>query len=83
MRKPVGQQKVKIPPFYFPEGKPLDTETLKENEEKINKAFDGKAELKLEEFDKVTTDVCGFPQFFKTELFNRIDTGKSGKVTKA
>jgi len=56
---------------------------VKKNEEAIDKAFKGQAQLTTEEFDAVTTDVCGFPKFFRDVLFNRIDTEKTGKVNKA
>ena len=39
-------------------------------------------ELKKEEFESVTTDVCGLPKFFRSVLFDKIDTAKTGKVNK-
>ena len=35
-----------------------------------------------EDFDSVTVDVCGLPKFFKSVLFDKIDVGKTGKITK-
>lgn len=35
-----------------------------------------------EEFDQITTEVCGLPKFFLNVLFERIDSGKSGKINK-
>lgn len=31
----------------------------------------------------MTVEVCGLPKFFKGLLFDRIDKGQTGKVTKA
>lgn len=35
------------------------------------------------EFPKLTTDLCSLPMNFSQLLFNRIDTAKTGKITKA
>ncbi len=48
----------------------------------IDKIFTEKVELKREEFEQITTEVCGLPKFFKGMLFDRIDSGKTGKITK-
>lgn len=41
-----------IPKFYFPDGKPNETEQTKNAEEAIEKCFPpGKLELKKEDFD--------------------------------
>ena len=40
-------------------------------------------EIKKEDFEALTVDVCGLPKFFKTILFDKIDTAKTGKITKA
>jgi serine/threonine-protein phosphatase 2A regulatory subunit B'' len=74
---------INIPQFYFPDGKPTTQEQNKEMEEKVDKAFGDKPSLKLEEFGPVTTDVCDFPLFFRDTVFNRIDTAKTGSVSKA
>jgi hypothetical protein len=71
-----------IPRFYFPEGKPKDPEQVKATEEAIDKIFSEKIELKKEDFEQITTEVCGVPKFFKNMLFDRIDSGKTGKITK-
>ena len=47
--------KVKIPQFYFPQGKPVEEEILMENVKKIEEAWDGKEEMKVEDFEAVTT----------------------------
>jgi serine/threonine-protein phosphatase 2A regulatory subunit B'' len=71
-----------IPRFYFPEGKPGEKDHLKTAEETIDKLFSDKVEMKKEDFEAITTEVCGLPKFLKGMLFDRIDTGKSGKITK-
>lgn len=71
-----------IPRFYFPEGKPKDPDHVKATEEAIDKIFAEKIELKKEDFEQITTEVCSMPKFFKNMLFDRIDSGKTGKITK-
>jgi hypothetical protein len=71
-----------IPRFYFPEGKPKDQDQIKSTEETIDKIFSDKIELKKEDFEQITTEVCGLPKFLKNMLFDRIDSGKTGKITK-
>ncbi len=52
-------------------------------DEAIEKCYPtGKLELTVDEFECVAVEVCGFPKFFRNLLFDRIDSGKSGKVTK-
>lgn len=51
----------------------MSEEELKDTEQKIRTTFGDKNALKLDEFDKVVTDVCGFPNFFRDSLFEKID----------
>jgi hypothetical protein len=52
-------------------------------DENIEKCFPaGKLELKKEDFEEVTVEVCGLPKFFRNVLYDRIDVLKAGKVTK-
>lgn len=55
---------------------------VKSMEEAIDKIFAEKIELKKEDFEQIATEVCGIPKFLKTLLFDRIDSGKTGKITK-
>ena len=71
-----------IPKFYYPYGRPKDQEQVKAVEETIEKIFSEKIELKKEDFEQITTEVCGIPKFFKNMLFDRIDSGKTLKITK-
>lgn len=48
----------------------------------IDKAFGGKPELKVDDFVDVTTNVCTLPKFMNKMLFQRIDLGKKGAITK-
>lgn len=41
----------KIKKFYFPEGKPIDSEAAKSSDELIDKIFTEKIELKKEDFE--------------------------------
>jgi len=49
----------------------------------INEAFSTRSELKEPELITLTTELCGLPKIFNQLLFNRIDTGKIGRVTKS
>jgi serine/threonine-protein phosphatase 2A regulatory subunit B'' len=49
----------------------------------INEAFSAGNELKKQELVTLTTELCGLPKIFNQLLFNRIDTGKIGKVAKS
>jgi serine/threonine-protein phosphatase 2A regulatory subunit B'' len=72
-----------VPKFYFPDGKPGDQEHIKNAEGAIEKCFlPSKLELTKEEFDNVTTEVCGLPKFFRSVLFDKIDTAKRNLVSK-
>jgi hypothetical protein len=59
-----------------------DKESAKKIEEQIDKIFTEKIELKREDFEQITVEVCGLPKFMKNMLFDRIDSGKTGKITK-
>jgi serine/threonine-protein phosphatase 2A regulatory subunit B'' len=37
----------------------------------------------MEEFNLVTTTVCGLPKYFNTHFFSRIDVEKTGKISRA
>lgn len=60
----------------------MDKDKIKSTDELIDKIFAEKIELKKEDFEQITTEVCGLPKFMKTMLFDRIDNGKAGKITK-
>lgn len=64
--------KEKIGQFYFPTGKPISKEKKQETELAIQKAFEGKTDLGLAEFETVVVDVCKIPKIFKKLLFERI-----------
>lgn len=51
-------------------------------DETIERIFAGKPELKREEFESITVEVCGLPKYFINILFDKIDTGKTGKINK-
>lgn len=63
--------------FYFPQGKPISTECLKEHNEALDKIFGkgpgpGKS-LTKEEFEPVATEIFKIPKIFKDMLFARIE----------
>ena len=71
-----------MPKFYFPDGKPPEGDLTLKNDQLIDQIFTETPEIKKEEFDKLTTEVCGFPKFFRNVLFDRIDSAKAGKISK-
>ena len=93
---------VRIPKFYYPEGKPLEKAIVEQDSVYIYCALFFRKVLrrhslltppaiwrygalhkqKINEFEDVTVEVCGFPKFFKDHLFMKLDTAKTGKVTK-
>jgi hypothetical protein len=72
----------RIPQFYFPSN---SSSELQEKEESlINKMFSVKNDvMNLEDFNTITVDLLGFPKMLNRVLFNKIDTEKSGKISKA
>lgn len=68
-----------IPQFYFPKGKPLESETLENNQKIFNTLF-VKDSLKLNDFEQVCVRLCGLPKFLASRLMNVI--GGEESVTK-
>lgn len=72
----------KIPQFYFPTH---GTSEAQEKEESLlSKIFSAKNDvLSLEEFSAISVDILGFPIMLNRVLFNKIDTEKTGKISKS
>ena len=71
----------KIPKFYFPEGS-VNKDTMEYENNYINEVFGKKDELTIDEFLPFTRDFYQFPPLYNRVLFNKIDTAKSGKISK-
>ena len=64
--------KEKIGQFYFATGKPIPKEKKQETELAIQKAFEGKTDVTMADFETIVVDVCKIPKIFKKLLFERI-----------
>jgi serine/threonine-protein phosphatase 2A regulatory subunit B'' len=69
----------KIPKFYFPEP---SIEFIAQENTIIDSIFKEKNELNLQEFLPITKDFYNFPPLYNIVLFNKIDTEKTGKITR-
>jgi CheY-like chemotaxis protein len=76
------EQSIVVPLEFLMQQKGYQVMAAYNGEEAIEKIFAEKIELKKEDFEQITTEVCGVPKFFKNMLFDRIDSGKTGKITK-
>lgn len=70
-----------VPQFYYEEGRPLEEEIVKINNEEINNVFGELQEVTKEEFLPITEKVFKFPKFLNSLLFKRLDTRNTGKVS--
>jgi len=66
-----------VPPFYFPQGKPISQDTIRAHNEAIEKVFGkgagpGKS-IGKDEFEQVATEIFKIPKIFKDMLFERIE----------
>lgn len=75
-------KKTKIPTFYYPDGKPLDTEVKEQNNKVIDDWFGSKTEINADEFLPIVEKLFKFPKFFKFLIFNRLDSQRKGKISK-
>jgi len=73
-KEKLKEQKPKeiVPQFYFPKGKPISKQAKEATELNIQKAFEGKPELKIGDFDFLTMEVCQLPKICNKQLFERI-----------
>ena len=76
------KKKEKIPQFYFEGGKPLPSEVVVANESVIDSVFKDKREIVVEDFVPICEQVFKFPKFLNLLVFNKLDTDKSGKLTR-
>ena len=63
-----AKQNLNLPQFYFPKGKPLDPAVSDKNQKIISTCF-AKDNLKLSDFESITTQLCGLPKFLNQKLF--------------
>ena len=76
------KKKEKIPQFYFEGGKPLPSEVTVANESVIDSVFKDKREITAEDFVPIWEHVFKFPKFLNLFLFNKLDSDKSGSLTR-
>jgi len=76
------KKKEKIPQFYFEGGKPLPSEVVEANNNAIAAVFKDKRDITVEDFTPICEQVFKFPKFLNSLLFSKLDTNKSGKMTK-
>lgn len=63
-------------PFYFPEGKPIPAQSVKEYNESLDKIFgpsSAKKAIPCADFEEVIKDVFKMPKIFNDMLFTRIE----------
>lgn len=58
--------------FYFPNGKPISKDEKQSGESAIQKAFEGKSDVNLDDFEQICGDVFKIPKIFKKLAFDRI-----------
>ena len=58
--------------FYFPQGKPVSKDEKQSGETSIQKAFEGKSDVNIDDFDQICSDVLKIPKIFKKLAFDRI-----------
>lgn len=76
------KKKEKIPQFYFEGGKPLPSEVVEANDAAISAAFSDKREITVEDFTPICEQVFKFPKFLNSLLFIKLDSNKTGKLTR-
>jgi len=75
-------KKSKVPKFYYEDGKPLPQDVVDENNKVMEETYAGKTDITVDEFVPIVEKIFKFPKFLNTLVFNRIDTGKTGKISK-
>ncbi|OMJ71500.1 hypothetical protein SteCoe_30282 [Stentor coeruleus] len=65
-----------IPQFYYPRGKPIDSGLSEKNMKIIATCF-VKDNLKLIEFENITTQLCGLPKYLNQKLFTNAGGGET------
>lgn len=76
------KKKEKIPQFYFEGGKPLPSDIAEANDAAISAAFRDKHEITVEDFTPIWEQVFKFPKFLNSLLFSKLDSNKTGKLTR-
>ncbi|XP_022892115.1 serine/threonine protein phosphatase 2A regulatory subunit B''beta-like [Olea europaea var. sylvestris] len=72
-----------IPQFYFQNGCPPSNELIVECLSRINQLFPVDMNgLQINEFKRVTKEICELPSFFSAALFRKIDINCTGIVTR-
>ena len=72
----------RIPQFYFPIQNTSDI--LLQEESAVNKIFSIKNDiLTLDDFSSISGELLGFPKMLNRVLFYKIDSEKTGKITKS
>jgi serine/threonine-protein phosphatase 2A regulatory subunit B'' len=66
----------KVPQFYFPQGKPVDSALAEKNSRIINSVF-LKESVRVNEFENLVSQLCGLPKFMKFKLFTAAGGGDS------
>ncbi|OMJ92953.1 hypothetical protein SteCoe_4171 [Stentor coeruleus] len=65
---PPSKQNISVPQFYFPKGRPLDLAQSEKNLKIISTCFI-KDNLRLAEFENLTTQLFGLPKFLNQKVF--------------
>ena len=67
---------MKVPQFFFPNGKPVDPAVVEKNTKIINSVF-YKESVRVAEFENIVSQLCGLPKFMKFKVFTVCGGGES------
>ena len=60
---------MKVPQFYFPNGKPVDPSVVEKNNKIINSVF-YKESIRAAEFENIVSQLCALQKFMNFKVFN-------------